>query len=110
MYQGQKKNNIAPIEHHWSFFLLLLLEAGLARLDGVASWICSFFGVNFFLNVPFFLGVHCGSTGSSGRSSTGWLGWVSTVMESSLKGTRCTDKSGTGSFELAPDLTVNSMH
>jgi hypothetical protein len=38
------------------------------------------------------------------------LGWVSTVMESSLKGTRCIDKTGNGSFEPVPDLTVNSMH
>ena len=78
--------------------MLLVFEAGLAGLDGLAAATSSFFGVSFFLIAIFLLGEAWGSTVSSGS--------VSIVIESSWKGARCTVWIGTGSLELVPDLVA----
>ena len=77
--------------------MLLVFEAGLAGLDGLAAATWSFFGVSFLIPI-FLLGEAWGSTVSSGS--------VSIVMESSWKGARCTVWIGTGSLEPVPDLVA----
>ena len=76
--------------------MLLVFEAGLAGLDGLAAATWSFFGVSFFLIPIFLLGEAWGSTVSSGS--------VSIVIESSWKGARYTVWIGTRSLEPVLDL------
>jgi hypothetical protein len=69
-----KEQSTVTFHCSWSFFLLLVFEAGPVGLDGLAAtW--SFFGVSFFFNPTFLLGEAWGSTVCSG--------WVSIEMDSS---------------------------
>ena len=78
--------------------MLLVFEAGLVGLDGLAAATWSFFDVSFFLIPIFLLGEAWGSTVSSGS--------VSIVMESSWKGATCTVWIGTWSLEPVLDLVA----